>query len=127
MNARVQYVHLLQLDRLSIHTGDCIVLCVARNAGVQYVHLDRLSIRTGGSVHCSLCSQECWSTIYKSPDTPGRLGIHTGDCIVLSVARNAGVQYVHLDRFRYPPLTACHYPFQGKGAKCLFFVSFPIG
>ena len=25
--------------RLQYYTGGCIVLCVARNAGVQYVHL----------------------------------------------------------------------------------------
>ena len=46
--------------------GDCIVICAVRNVGVQYInllHLSRLWY-SHRCLHCSLCSQECWSTIH---------------------------------------------------------------
>ena len=56
-----------------ICAGDCIVLCAVRNAGVQYIHLIHLGrLRYSRRwLHCSLCSQECWNTIY-SPATLGQ-------------------------------------------------------
>ena len=158
-----------------IRTGDYILLCVARNAAVQYIHLLHLG-RLGYShrwLHCSLCSRECCN-ICNTRDANiniqkiGRIqtkdrevfkitcnfngtklsrnrevakfgsqngqkclqkkgasllnregwhlcntftcytwtgsGIRTGDYIVLCVARNAEVQYIHLlhqSRFWY--------------------------
>ena len=100
-NAQAQCIHLLHLSRppvfakvialfsmqsgmhkhnaftchtwagLGICTGDCIVLCVAKNAWAKYVHLLHLSWPRYlyRWLHCSLCSQKCFSTIYW-PATP---------------------------------------------------------
>ena len=155
-NAGVQYIHLLTLGRLwylyvitlfsvqsgmlehntftcyvwvgiSVCTAACNVLCAVRNAGVQYIHLlclGRLQY-LHRCLHCSLCSQECWSTIHPpamSGQAPvfakvtalfsvqsGMLEYNTstcyvwtdsnicpGDYIVFRAVRNAGVQYTHL-------------------------------
>ena len=70
-NAGVQYVHLLHWVEFGIHTGGCIVFCAVRNAGVQYLlHLGRLWY-SHRWLHYSLRSQEFWSTIC-SPATPGQ-------------------------------------------------------
>ena len=119
-NYAVPYIPLLRLGRLWYSHSGCIVLYVARNSAVQCTQLLHLSrLFTGGSsvctqdigvqctqllhlgwlwyspscVHCSLCSKELALNCY----TLAGSGIHKGDCIVICVARNAGVQYVYRD------------------------------
>ena len=90
-----------------IRAGDCIVLCAVRNAGIQCIHLlhwGRLRYSRRW-LHCSLCSQECWSTIIHSPATLGQALVFAQVIALFSVQlANAGIQCIHLlhwGRLRY--------------------------